>query len=329
MPRIEQWRGPQLEAVHTFSAVAVQGERTVLSWGPPVSTTWRSAAKPFQLAVSLELLGDPEHSSEELAIGAASHSAQPEHLDHVGAILERYALSPRGLRCGGHAPASPEAYAELLRSGGAVSDLHNNCSGKHAFMLAAATAQGWSTDYRPADHPLQLRIAHAMSEVSGETPSWAIDGCGVPTWCHSLRAIAQAWSCLATAAADPEDSRLGLIGRAMAEHPFLVSGSDRLDLHLARGAREPLITKVGAAGLLGIALPERGLGIALKTHAGNDKARAPAAEALLEALAPGAWARPDPWPGPEVRNVVGDLVGELRFCAQSVKQEPKTGIVAP
>ena len=114
----------------------------------------------------------------------------------------------------------------------------------------------------------------------------------------------------------------------MAEHPFLVSGSDRLDLHLAHGAQETLITKVGAAGLLGMALPERGLGIAMKTHAGNDKARAPAAEALLEALAPGAWIRPDPWPGPEVRNVVGDLVGELRFCAPSVRGSLEAVIVA-
>lgn len=319
MPRIEEWRGSQLEAVHTFSAVAVQGGQRVLSWGPDLSTTWRSAAKPFQLAVSLEILGDPEHSSEELAIGSASHSAEPEHLDHVHAILRRYELSPRGLRCGGHAPVSPEAYADLLGSGGSVTDLHNNCSGKHAFMLAAAKAQGWPADYRPADHPLQLRIADAMSEVASETPTWAIDGCGVPTWCHSLEAIARAWARLAIATADPDDRRLGTIGRAMAEHPFLVSGSDRLDLHLSRGAREPLITKVGAAGLLGIALPERGLGIALKTHAGNDKARAPAAEALLEAVAPGAWSRPAPWPGPEVRNVVGDLVGELRFCPPSVQ----------
>ena len=103
----------------------------------------------------------------------------------------------------------------------------------------------------------------------------------------------------------------------MLKHPYLVSGTDRLDLQLARGAQEPLITKVGAAGLLGLALPERGLGIALKTHAGNDSARAPAAEAILEAAAPGAWRRPEPWTPTEVRNVVGDLVGELRFCANS------------
>ena len=75
MARVEQWRGSQLEAVHAFSAVAVQGNSVVLGWGSPVSTTWRSAAKPFQLAVSLELLGDPDVTSEELAIGAASHSA--------------------------------------------------------------------------------------------------------------------------------------------------------------------------------------------------------------------------------------------------------------
>ncbi len=314
MPRIEQWRGEQLEAVHTFSAVAVQGAKTVLSWGEPTSTTWRSAAKPFQLAVVLELLSDPTHTSEELAVGAASHSAEPEHLKHVEAILKRYGLNADGLRCGGHPPASDEAYEALLRSGGVVSDIHNNCSGKHAFMLAAASANGWDHDYRPANHPLQLRIAQAMKEAANETPTWAIDGCGVPTWCHSLEGVARAWSRLAMATADPDDHRLGAVGRAMVKHPFLVSGTDRQDLHLSRGAQEPLITKVGAAGLLGIALPERGLGMAIKTHAGNDTARAPAAEALLHAVAPGAWIRPNPWPCPEVRNVVNDLVGELRFC---------------
>ena len=315
MPQIEQWRGEQLEAVHTFSAVVMRDDERVLSWGPPVSTTWRSAAKPFQLAVALELLSDPEHSQEELAVGAASHNAEPEHLEHVFAILERYGLDAAGLKCGGHPPASPRAYEELLRSGGSVSDIHNNCSGKHAFMLAAVTANGWERDYRPADHPLQIRIASAMEEIAQETPTWAIDGCGVPTWCHSLEAIARAWSRLARATANSADTRLGAVGRAMAHEPFLVSGTDRLDLHLARGAQETLITKVGAAGLLGIALPERGLGMAIKTHAGNDSARAPAVEALLEAAAPGAWRRPEPWPGPQVRNVVGDLVGELRFSA--------------
>ncbi len=317
MARIEQWRGDQLEAVHTFSAVAVRDGETVLRWGPDTSTTWRSAAKPFQLAVCLELLGDPAHTDEELAVGAASHSAEPEHLRHVEAILERYGLDVGGLRCGGHPPASPAAYEALLRSGGEVTDIHNNCSGKHAFMLAVAEAHGWDSDYRPADHPLQRRVAEAMEEATEEAPTWAIDGCGLPTWCHSVEAVARAWSRLARASADPEDTRLGAVGRAMARHPFLVSGTGRQDLHLSRGAQEPLITKVGAAGLLGIALPDRGLGIAIKTHAGNDQARAPAAEALLEAVAPGAWARPEPWPCPEVRNVVGDLVGALRFSSGS------------
>jgi len=313
VPRVEQWRGAQLEAVHAFSAVAVRGDEVLETWGEAVSTTWRSAAKPFQLAVSLELLGRPTVPSEELAVGAASHSAEAEHLAIVGRILDGFGLEESGLRCGGHAPASVAAHESLLRAGGAITDMHNNCSGKHAFMLAATQAQGWDDDYRPADHPLQLRIADAMAEVSGEVPTWAVDGCGVPTWCHSLEAIARAWSTLAAAAADPGDEVLGAIGRAMAEHPFLVSGTDRLDLHLAQGAREMMITKVGAAGLLAVALPERGIGVAIKTHAGNNQARGPAVEAFLGAVAPGAWSRPDPWPLAEVRNVAGRLVGDLRF----------------
>jgi hypothetical protein len=77
---------------------------------------------------------------------------------------------------------------------------------------------------------------------------------------------------------------------------------------------------VGAAGLLGLALPERGMGIAIKTHGGNNPARGAAAEAFLDAVAPGAWSRPDPWPLSEVRNVVGRLVGDYRYVPQGVSE---------
>ena len=117
MARIEQWRGDQLEAVHTFSAVAVRDGETVLRWGPDTSTTWRSAAKPFQLAVCLELLGDPAHSDEELAVGAASHSAEPEHLRHVEAILERMRTTAQ---TAGEARCAPEAAADEARADAAL-----------------------------------------------------------------------------------------------------------------------------------------------------------------------------------------------------------------
>lgn len=99
---VEQLRGAFVETAHTFSAIALDPNGPVLQIGDNVVTTWRSAAKPFQLATSLELLNDPELSPEQLAIGSASHNAEPIHVQHVLDLLEKFQLDPVQLRCGTH-----------------------------------------------------------------------------------------------------------------------------------------------------------------------------------------------------------------------------------
>jgi L-asparaginase II len=146
MLRIEQTRAGHVETVHPISAVAFDGERAVWSVGPPIETFWRSSCKPLQLLVSLrELAPDVVRAlaPEDLAIGAASHSGQPVHVARVSALLERFTLVQEGLRCGAHAPTHDGARSALIAAGAAPSNLHNNCSGKHTYMLAATTARGW------------------------------------------------------------------------------------------------------------------------------------------------------------------------------------------
>lgn len=309
MIEVIQRRGACVEAQSGASVAVVQGGALIACPGGEVETTFRSAAKPFQLAVSLELLGDPELSDEELALGAASHSAEPIHVARVEALLRRFGLCVNDLLCGAHPPTHTPSAEAILRAGGSFSALHNNCSGKHAFMRAACDRNGWDANYLPEEHPYQRRVRAAMANWMGHEPYAVIDGCGVPTFCQPLGAAATAWWRVAQGMRGEGDARLGRIGHAMALRPDLTSGTGRLDLDVVRAAREPIAVKVGAGGLFCIALPQRDIGLAMKVHGGVMEALPALVAWALERFAPGAWDEPEAWSLRRVVNVAGREVG--------------------
>ena len=334
MPVVVQTRGEGVEAIHPFVAAVVRGHEVVGRHDAPgvsvldVTTTWRSASKPFQLVCALEalsagtVLGAPGEtlvqalSPEDLAVGAASHSGEPAHLERVRSLLARFGRVPEDLRCGAHPPVHTPSAEAVLRAGADFTDLHNNCSGKHSFMLGACTALGWPLDYRPVDHPLQVRIrAHleALCQVQG---AFAVDGCGVPTWHMPVVGLARAWARLAEAVVDDAPATLARVGRAMMAHPELTSGTDRLDLQVVRGARVPLAVKIGAQGVFCIAVPSARLGIAIKVLSGNGDALPAAIVHVLRAAVPGAFEPSADWAPFEVRNVVGRVVGRFEVDAR-------------
>lgn len=303
---VQQRRGGLLETVHTVSARVVAGEVSRWAVGEDLASFWRSASKPLQLLSSLEAL--PADTVDtlrdaDLAIGTASHSGQPFHVDQVRRVSALLGVDEAWLKCGGHWPMH-EPSARALAS---FAPIHNNCSGKHTFMLGACRAQGWPLEYRPLDHPLQQRNLARVREWGGVDPGTAVDGCGVPTFHVPLSAQARTWARLA--AEMTTTSLAGRIGNAMVARPELVSGDDRLDLLLTRAATEPLACKIGAEGLFCVALPRRGLGVAVKVHTGNTDVLAVAVRAVLDELAPGL-VRPERWPWSLVNNVVGAPVGD-------------------
>lgn len=327
MLHVLQLRGGLLETQHPVAVACWRGgaagglDRAV---GADHHSTWRSAAKPFQLAAALAAMEGAAASEntpftlrslsdEELAIGAASHAGQPGHTALVSRLLDRFGLSVEALRCGAEAPLHRPSHAALLRAGQAPTALHNDCSGKHSFMLGACRARGWSTDgYLAATHPLQQRVLRALDAVAGARLAHGTDGCGLPAVWLSLAAMARAWSVLACAMADPdEDPVLARVGQAMADNPWLTSGDGRLDLALARRAREPYVGKIGALAVHCVALPDRSAGVAIKVLSGDEDALAVAVPAILDRLFPGALAPPEgPWPWATVPNVVGRPVGQ-------------------
>lgn len=320
---VQQLRGDCIESVHPVSIVAIRDAELVLAEGPDLVTAFRSASKPLQLAVSLAHLGDPaDLRAEQLALGAASHGAEPRHLEVVQTILARFGCSADDLQCGAHPPMHLASAEQVLREGGSYTALHNNCSGKHAFMLAAAAHEGWALDYRPLEHPLQRHMVDRMRAWLGHEPTTAIDGCGVPTFVQPLSSAARGWAAIADAMAgesgESDDAwarRLHRVGWAMAEHPELTSGIGRLDLDVVRHASEPLAVKVGAAGLFCVAHPRTRTGIAIKVHSGVMEALPVAVAWALERVVPGVFEQPLEWELARVRNVVGRPVGRwLAAC---------------
>jgi L-asparaginase II len=314
-----------VESIHlVHAAVADAAGGLVSAHGDPERRAWiRSAAKPIQILPLVEdgLVERFGFTPRELATMVASHGAQPFHLEAVRDILAKAELDPGMLRCGPHPPLDPEAAEALRESGLEPGPLHNNCSGKHAGMLAVCRAMEWPLEtYLELDHPLQVRIHCAVAELAGiaaaEIPR-AIDGCGAPTFFLPVRGMAVAFARLGAADRTRDTDRARAIGRildAMAAHPEHVAGTGRLDTDLMALCGQRVVVKTGAEGVFCAVLRERGEGVALKVADGAKRAQDVAlVELLLEtgAIDDLTAGRLGAHWRPEVRNHAGRVVGKI------------------
>lgn len=319
--RVEVGRGGEVESVHHVDLVVVDAaDRTVASAGGDPELFARSAVKPFQAIPLVEdgVVERLEISDPELALCCASHSGEPAHVDAATSLLARAGLGRDALACGPHEPFHVPSARALHRSGEEAGRIHNNCSGKHAGMLALASVRGWSTEgYHEATHPVQRRVRDEVARWTGMAPEAlgsAVDGCGVVTFRLTLRALARAYARLAGACAEP-GSPAGRIVQAMTAHPLMVAGTGRLGTRLLERTSGRVVAKVGAEGVFGVALVDRGWGLALKVRDGATRAAGPALLGALEAL---GLLTPDEMEGladaarPEVRNTRDEVVGRIR-----------------
>src|SRR5947207_1110487 len=154
-PLVKVNRGSITESRHRGHVVAIDGQgKLIASLGTPHTITYlRSSAKPFQ-AIPLVALGAADRfgfSEQEIALACASHSGEPIHVELALSMLRKIGLEPSALKCGIHEPFSAEATRVLREQGKTASVLQNNCSGKHAGMLALALYLGAPTE--TYDHP--------------------------------------------------------------------------------------------------------------------------------------------------------------------------------
>ncbi len=293
----------------------------VVAWvgEPERMVVYRSAAKPFQ-AVPLVEDGVVDRfglSGPELALAAASHNGEPSHVAGVRRILERVGFGEDDLRLGPLLPLGPQAAEALLRSGGPVLPIHNNCSGQHAALLGLARIHDWDPDsYLAPDHPLQQRMLDEMSRFTWlrrEDIPTVVDGCGMVAFGAPLRVMAASFARLGSASRTEDGPRRIL--EAMAGSPFMVGGSGRLCTRLGEVTRGRLIGKLGAEGVYAIAMPQDGLGLALKVEDGGVRAGDPAVIRALDELGLLSDSEAEafqPFRRKEIANSRGEITGEIR-----------------
>jgi L-asparaginase II len=318
-------RGAEVESRHRVHA-AVVGRDDVLMAGahdPTFVCSWRSCAKPFQVMPFLESGGfDELHwGDDQLALACASHAGEPEHVALAEGMLADVGLEEGDLACGPHDPLSSRGLKLLRESGARLTRLHNNCSGKHAAMLARAQTAGWPTyGYERKDHPVQRCCLQAVAAWSGLPEcdvGEAIDGCGVVAFALPLENMARAWSRLARAA-DAHEEPAARVVHAMRTRPFLIGGSDRFDSLLIEETDGRAVAKIGAEGVHSVAIPEQGIGFAIKVEDGAQRAQFPAVIRLLQmfdVLPATPPARLEEYLRRPVRNTRGEAVGEIRLSS--------------
>ncbi len=319
---VEVLRGGLVESRHRVHlAVVDEGGRLVSAAGDASFATFaRSAIKSLQ---ALPLLDDGVAdryglTDPELALCSASHSGEAFHLAAAQSMLDKIGESESSLACGAHAPFHEPSARALRDAGEAPNRLHNNCSGKHAGMLALTRAHGWGVaGYHEAGHPVQRRMLEETSRWTG-VPSSAIstgvDGCGVVTFGVPLSALALAFARLGAAAERGESGPARIVG-AMVRHPEYVAGTERLCTDLMRAAGGRIIAKVGAEGVYCAGAPGAGLGIALKVEDGAKRAAEPALLGVLRALeliSAAEYVSLARYAEPVLLNTRGEEVGRLR-----------------
>jgi L-asparaginase II len=322
---VEVVRGGVVESRHRGAVAVVDGDGALVHAVGDVDRPVfpRSAVKAIQALPLLESGAADAFGfgEKEIALACASHSGEPQHTALAAAMLAKAGLDERACECGAHWPSGQEATLALARGGGAPSQLHNNCSGKHAGFLCTCVHQGIDHHgYVAHGHPLQEMVRQALEDLTGaahESQMCGTDGCSIPTYAVPIRNLALGFARMATAtglAPARAQAARRILTACMAE-PFHVAGTGRADTAMMEAGRGRIFTKTGAEGVFCAAIPELGLGIALKCDDGATRAAEvmiastlarllPAADPLRAALA--VMARP------VLKNWRGMEVGGLR-----------------
>ncbi len=289
----EVTRGPIVESRHEGSyAVVGPGGALLASAGDIDRPVYpRSAIKAFQAMAALEqgVADRFGFGLEEIALMCASHGGEPRHVAAALGMLAKCGLAPENYECGTHWPSFDGASHDLARAGLDAGPVHNNCSGKHAGMLALALTLGADPKgYVRPDHPVQQAVARVLGDLCDAditAAPRAVDGCSVPTWALPLRNLALGFSRLASgeALSEPRRAAAHRIIEAVRAHPFMVAGTGRFCTALMQLVPRAFV-KTGAEGVYCACVPHAGVGIALKCDDGAGRAAEVTVAAVLAGL---------------------------------------------
>ena len=293
---VEVIRGRLVESRHRGAVAVVDADgKTMLALGDGERPVYpRSAVKALQALPLIETgaadrfgLGD-----QELALACASHGGEPDHTAAAVRMLGRAGLEPSALACGTHWPIHQPSAQALARSGAVATALHNNCSGKHAGFLCTACAFG-------VDHHGYGGPSHAVQrQVRRRSKPWPVwlsprrpvrstaarrrpGRCRSTAWRWPSPGSAPATACRPSAPRQPRDC---------ARRAPPIPGTSPVPANSA-----PRSCSVSASGFSSRpapraffrgALPEQGLGIAVKCDDGATRAAEVVMAALIAKLLP-------------------------------------------
>jgi len=282
-------RGGIVESAHRGAIAIVDADGAVHTQRGDIDRPIfpRSAVKVLQ-ALPLVASGAADRwqlSDEELALACASHGGEPLHARTSASMLAKAGVDVGALECGTHWPYHDGSIKALAAAGQEPTALHNNCSGKHAGFVclgchmsgkdSAGDRRGFLQGYIKPEHPVMREVTAALQASTGYDLTQApvgTDGCSIPTYAIPLRHLAHAFARVATGVGlSPEHQRAATrLRAAVAAAPHLVAGTGRLDTRLMQRLGSRVFCKVGAEGVYCAALPELGLGVALKMDDGNN-----------------------------------------------------------
>ncbi|KAM0417093.1 hypothetical protein ACHAPT_012931 [Fusarium lateritium] len=264
-------RGGIVENIHRVHVAVtdVQGNVLFAVGNPSRVTLARSAAKPAQAVAVIETGGFDNAGFDEvdLALMCASHSCQDKHMDRARSMLTKAGVAEDQYRCGGHASLSDSVNRTWIKTGiEPIGGIYNNCSGKHAGMMAGALALGaGAEDYHLPNHPMQLRVKQVVEDLCPD-PSlvqWGIDGCNLPAPAFPLFYLGRMYALFAAAADQVEQGEgssrtknLAQVFHAMTHYPEYVGGVGRFCTELMEAYQGELIGKLGADGCYGVGIRE-------------------------------------------------------------------------
>ena len=294
---VEVMRGGVLESSHCGALAVLDADGAVVAKLGDIDQPIfpRSAVKVLQ-ALPLVASGAADQlglTDEELAIACASHNGEEIHAQTAARMLAKAGLDAAALECGAHWPYLDTAARALAAQGREPSALHNNCSGKHAgFLCLACALQGgvdlrqYTRGYVQPEHPVMREVTAALQAATGfdlANAARGTDGCSIPTYAIPLRHLARAFARVGTGVglSSGHAHAAKRLRAAVAKAPFMVAGSGRFDTRVMQQLGERVFCKVGAEGVFCAALPERGLGVAIKIDDGNN---ARACEVVMAAV---------------------------------------------
>lgn len=291
---VEVTRGDLVESRHRGAIAVFDADGAVVTAVGDVDAPVfpRSAVKAIQ-ALPLVESGAADalgFGDRELALACASHSGEVAHAALAASMLAKVGLDDQALECGAHWPFSDDASRRLARDGETPSQLHNNCSGKHAGFICACCHEGLpSKGYVGFGHAWQLRLRETMSEVTGvahDEANAAIDGCSIPTHAVPLRALAAGFARMATGVGlgPARAAAASRLLTACMKEPFYVSGTGRMDAQLMEAGNGRIFVKTGAEAVYCAAVPEFGVGIAIKCDDGGTRASETIVASVLSRL---------------------------------------------